>query len=158
MDTIFVAISSGGQYDESWQRNEVACLTEADVLAYIEQAKLKQQKRIKDFDDFKEADTQRSILLPVVEFTKATDIPKWKAGISENDITPEMRAERNEIIAKNDEIREQYMEHIHYRYEIANKFRKEFFVKLGYSEDDPIMDLDIEDDIEFTYEELKVSR
>jgi hypothetical protein len=66
---------------------------------------------------------------------KVSDWPRWKAGISEKDITKEMRDERNSIKRNNEEIEKRNSIKIADREDRINKAKKYFIDNLKYSEE-----------------------
>lgn len=109
MNKIFVAVAYGGQYEDAWESNLAASEDVTKVEAFIAEEKARREKEgqfqlalHKFYNEFREANPVTRVALPRKER------PKWKAGIAEKDITPEMRQERRDIDSFNmEQIRKQ---------------------------------------------------
>lgn len=101
MQNIFVVTESGGSYDDYWITNHKAFFQRPDAEVYIEEQKALKILLVKEreiLQKFKEEYVEEN---PWPPYPKRIDYPRFPAGISQKDITPAMRKEREDILALN---------------------------------------------------------
>ena len=75
-------------------------------------------------------------LLPQYVKSEFVDIPKWKSGIGQGEITSEMREERNKLLQVNEDVEKRnteiYKEIQKLSEEFADSLTKEFIINKGF--------------------------
>lgn len=103
-----------------------------------QEAKAACEKRTKMYEVYKEVKEKTDALASAVEMEKnesRLEIPKWKAGIHQKDITPEMREARNSIHKKNEAINERNAVKYLAWNDARNKAKEDYIDLLEYDED-----------------------
>ena len=131
MDEIFLIYT---QPEDHWEHGVLLGFTETEEEAIAVCARKKQI-----YDIYKEVSkyVRENVGKDIVEGeTKSSiDVPKWKAGIAQKDITVEMRAERDAIHAQNEEINN-YNSKIYREFrEAREKAKSDYIDTLEYDED-----------------------
>jgi hypothetical protein len=109
---IYVGMSYGDcrencEYDSDWSINIIASLDLKKVQDFIRARRTKDVQYNHDLGVLQRALSRWREENPRPERPDIEPIPKWKTGIKMNEITPEMRAERDGIKARNTLIVEQ---------------------------------------------------
>jgi hypothetical protein len=99
---MYVVVSYGGEWDEKWENNEVCSHDEAKLNAWIAE---QQKKRAEHqaflislhnfYYEFSANNPRRPLLM------ERKERKPWPSGLGKEQITPEMRAEREAIEAHN---------------------------------------------------------
>jgi len=160
MSTLYLVIASGGEFDDAWKQNEVGSFDQQKAKDYARDATNDRQKRNEDLDSFDEVSSKWYEEKGPIPYGTRLPIPKWGAGhgVGEKDITPEMRAERSAIQAKNDAMDKEYHAICIKQQAELQQMREEFFVARGYDKDDNIIVASYMEshDVRFSIEELEV--
>lgn len=128
---IFVIFENGSDYEATPEAIGYAETEEqADKICYTLSYYYQQLLAFQAMLDF----TLKKIRDEEMEFEKIMDWPRWPAGISESMITKEMRDERAEIQAKNEEIRNRKSEFAELKMNKIKKGVAEELLKLDDSE------------------------
>lgn len=101
---VYIVIESGGQYEDAWDANRFACATPEGAQAAIAAQKARREKLIAEREVLVAAKVAFEEVNPYPESISRLVIPRWEAGIRQQDITVEMREERNVLQAQNREI------------------------------------------------------
>jgi len=107
---MFVLIESGGEYEGKWEK--IVCGSEDKQLLISRGEKLKAEREVMS----KFMDKQSSLIdklysngsYPQFDRNKLREIKKRKSGISNKEITPEMRSERDADLAYNAKLNEDH--------------------------------------------------
>lgn len=111
MSIIYIVKTSGGRYDETWSHVVHAWTNMLDADAHV--ARLEAQATLDREVEASIAEFrlkyQATNPAPVFPSPPASrNYPRWPSGIKQQDITVEMRAERNAILSENQILSEQY--------------------------------------------------
>lgn len=98
---VFVVIMSGGEYEDKWQVNLLATPVEATALAFIVEKKAEDVLFNKLLGQVRHFQHEWREAHPVTVSYVCENWPRWPAGTKEQEITKEMRDERNAIKARN---------------------------------------------------------
>ena len=104
MDNIFIAVASGGSYDDSWQRNEYFSFSVQKAQAYCDKMNALREVVIKARRDINAAIVKwnESHPRPDIKEPDLPEVPKWPSNVKP---TKEMRAERERLQKINLELR-----------------------------------------------------
>jgi hypothetical protein len=134
--TIFLVSQSGGEFDDKWTHNLEGRWTRENAETYIAELKAGDE-RTRSLDErtsLHKKEWSETNFAPTCE--EREPIPKWKAGLRKEEITPEMRQTRKDIEARNMEKFERYatlqVAHL-VKWEEA---RNEFLATLGVPENE----------------------
>lgn len=131
---MFILVRSGGQWEDSWKENVAVSASKIKLERY--------QKRLEEEDALHASNQEKiSEYMNTLEDT-FRDIdqedpiprPKWKAGLAESEITPEMRKQRDEIDEQNRLIHERNTLKINEWYAKREQAMKEYALSLGIPE------------------------
>lgn len=106
MDKVYIAVSSGGSYEDAWECNCIASLDKQKIVDYVDGQNAR-IARLKDFQGKLMAfsfEYDQKNPFNQLEQESQIPVPKWPAGIDQRLITSEMRAERDSIRAFNAEV------------------------------------------------------
>lgn len=98
MNTIYIVVASGGEYESKWERNEAAFVNEVDAEQDIVKRKQAdadlraKMETLHAWSKVYEAENP----MPIRQARPRMERKKWPAGLGKHEITPEMRAERAE--------------------------------------------------------------
>lgn len=119
--------------DAHWEENVLLGYANSE-----QEAKADCEKRTKRYEIYKEVKEKINALVNAVDETEGIEghiaVPKWEQGMSEKDITVEMRAERNGINKQNEAINERNGIKYTATTNEQEKVREDYFNLLDYDE------------------------
>jgi hypothetical protein len=142
---------------------------DSTVIGYVtsEEAAIKKVARLNDLhekaEQFKKKISDfvyegiRPSLAPVA-YEEAPSYPKWRPGIRQNEITEEMREERNRIIQIQHEVHARNMEKEQIQSNIVDKLKQAYIVSLNIPPDvQKVMELEEGHDsvLRYSYEKIE---
>lgn len=159
MILINVVIAYGGEYEDAWESNRVSSFDLDKLKSYIKDALADQKERNYHVKLYHDAYSKFTNSLPSVAYTRPLDIPRWAAGLSEDDITFGMRDERHTLREANQKI--ELINRVAWReyYDKINAFSVDFFKSLGYDDSDVFITSNYnreEDNTKFKIETVEV--
>jgi hypothetical protein len=106
---IFTVIESGGSYEDKWDVARFAFTERPDAEACVAHQLVLQEKRKAETHVLYQFYVQYTAEYKAPTNNQRREIPKWKAGIKQSEITGEMQHERDYIKRINAELDEDYV-------------------------------------------------
>lgn len=157
--TLYILVSEYSEYDEHEKTNICSSLDENKIQARMTEEIAKHQ-RLKELSD--KADeflAEWDAINPCPSVSGYMEVPRWDSGLSEDKITPAMRAERNTIKSRNERLAEKQRrlkdDHNKVRAKAAADYIRD---TLGVTDEDmveKIMDFDDDDPPSYSVEEVE---
>ncbi len=139
MNTIFVVIKAGGEYDDKWEEVVISSFDKVKCEQYIEKEKENNKKALENCNKINQWRYEYNSknphpTMPNVNLKQT----KWPSGLRRDQITDEMRAERDKQKATNDTIMntwrklcEEYEEEM---YSLLNEYKDSLGIPKDFNE------------------------
>lgn len=102
MPIVYLVVEYGGEYEDKWSTNVKAYYERAKAEQFIIDWKIEQESLERKAETLMSFRQQYVTDNPkYIGYEHLEEIPRWKPGIAQTEITFEMRAERDEIKARN---------------------------------------------------------
>lgn len=137
---MYLVVSFGGQWDDSWHQNEWSTLDKAKAEQFIVDLIATQDLHNSIVDKIQVfCDAHHERVGPCNSVGGYQDYPRWTPGIANSAITAAMRSERDYIKANNARIQEHNVELTKEYIAAREKEIVEFLITLGFKEGDSIL-------------------